>query len=65
MEMKERKTRVRLSSVKINKDVWFYVNRKSFDFVVWVNLKGGERVAAQFRVPFGKVREFLALHSNK
>jgi hypothetical protein len=42
-------------SIKVNEDVWFYKNPKSFDFVVWTS-KGVGRQCVQFRVRKSKLK---------
>lgn len=56
-------TRIRVSKeeikpININDDVWFYVNPKSLDFVVWVEMRG-MRKAAQFRILKSKLKKYL------
>lgn len=45
--------------VNINKDVWFYVNSRSYDFVVWTPKIDGKRQSVQFRVPLKKLETLL------
>jgi len=44
--------------VHINEDVWFYVNPKSFDFVVWQEING-KRKAIQFRITHSKLKKYF------
>lgn len=61
--MKEPKTkRIKYfipQAIKINNDIWFYVNPKSFDFVVWTPMKNGQRECVQFRLLKSKIKKYL------
>lgn len=46
--------------IKVNEDVWFYLNPKSFSFVVWSKKdKDGKRVATQFTLPYSKIKSYF------
>lgn len=54
-------------SVNIDKDTWFYVNRKSLHMVHWQE-HGGRRICSTFRVPTRLLRRtllILAMQSGK
>ena len=47
-----------LNPVNINKDIWFYCNPKSFDFVVWTEIDG-KRKATSFRILHSKIEKYF------
>jgi hypothetical protein len=59
--------RIERSPVHVDKDTWFYVNRKSIFMVHWQDF-GGQRVVSTFRVPTKTLRRvllILAMQSGK
>lgn len=48
--------------VTINKDVWFYPNKKSFDFTAYVSIDGVRRPVL-FRVTHSKLLKYMN-HDN-
>jgi hypothetical protein len=46
--------------ITVNEDVWFYVNDKTLEFVVWTRgTREHPRQVRQFRIPFSKLRPHL------
>lgn len=41
--------------VEMTKDVWFYQNQRSLQFVVWQTGYDGKRICTQFRLPLKKL----------
>jgi hypothetical protein len=41
--------------IKINSDIWFYVNKKSIDFVVWTS----QRECIQFKITEKKLKKYI------
>ena len=40
----------KLKAHRITKDVWFYQNKRSLDFVVWQKGRDGNKTCCQFRL---------------
>lgn len=48
-----------IEPVNINRDIWFYPNNKSLDFVVWTEVEKGNRIATHFRLTHRKLKKYL------
>lgn len=44
--------------IKVTNGIWFYVNKASFDFVVWQTVNG-QRQVVEFRVTKKKLEKFM------
>ena len=49
--------------INISEDIWFYVNPKSFHFVVWARI-GNQKQCVQFRLLHRKIKKFLIPNKN-
>lgn len=52
-----------INPIRITEDIWFYVNPKSFDFIVWVKV-GDRRNVAQFRLTHKRLQKYMGKKSK-
>lgn len=55
---KKKKSVLFVGAIHITKDIWFYPNKKSMDFIVWIE-RNGERHVTQFRVLHRMLNKYM------
>lgn len=56
-ETKEEKLNYK-SPILINEDIWFYPNKRSFDFVIWAKI-GDKKQVVRFRLTHRKIKKYI------